>query len=84
MPNKTISRPALSQKIPGELSGQPSIKNTKDDLNYWKNREQELLSKIADLESKIPKPQGYSEVAIKSSSDKEEVSFKHNLLSYNN
>ncbi|KAK6617613.1 hypothetical protein RUM44_005201 [Polyplax serrata] len=56
LPNKTNSRPGLYStpaRVTGELSGQPSIRNTKEDIKYWKSREQELLTKIAELENKV-------------------------------
>lgn len=39
--------------MPGELTCQPSVKIAKDDVKYWKNREQELLDRIAALEGKV-------------------------------
>ncbi|EEB11280.1 conserved hypothetical protein [Pediculus humanus corporis] len=56
LPNKSITRPSVSgniTKASGELTNQQSVKCTKDDIKYWKNREQELLAKISDLENLV-------------------------------
>lgn len=55
--------PLGNAKASGELTGQPSVNKNKEDV-YWKNREQELLGKIAALEDRVKEAEALKYLSV--------------------